>query len=266
MAGQPDRINSIPVGAGEFVTLNSDTCPICSAAMYGCDHEILRWSLYASEFEESPLDADAIALARAIAMLVRHCGAVRRRLPDFLPIGEIDLSEHAEQDDTIDDLEWNASTGVVPALTMIGKIPGVRVTDDASRSGQPATSYWAADARPVRMQILDWIRACEIDLAREDVSGGVDCAARVTRLKALAVDAFAEHLMKGCAISGPHRLGDPNAPQFNAYLAGVEAPTEHTVYFLAKSGEPNRLESTTVILIDERGPSVLRITSAGDEG
>lgn len=58
------------------MSLEAPLCPVCSAGIGGCDHEILRWSNYAGECEESALLGEALRFEKAIESLL---AAARKR-------------------------------------------------------------------------------------------------------------------------------------------------------------------------------------------
>lgn len=67
-------------------------------------------------------------------------------------------------------------------------------------------------------------------------------------------------------LSGPYRWGTADSPAVGAYIVRPLPPAERLVFFLGTDRELNGLKSSTLVLIDERGPEVILMTSAGDEG
>lgn len=66
--------------------------------------------------------------------------------------------------------------------------------------------------------------------------------------------------------TGPYRWGAEDGPGVSTYIPTQLPPKEHLVFFLGVEDPPMGLHSSTLVLIDERGPERLLVTSAGDEG
>ena len=82
--------------------------------------------------------------------------------------------------------------------------------------------------------------------------------------------AFTEKLLKerglDLTLSGPYRWGAADAPMVRPYLPRSLPPAERLVFFLGIERTFFGLKSSTLILIDEEGPTLVLLTSANDEG
>jgi hypothetical protein len=154
---------------GECTSMNDvDLCPICSAGIAECDHEIVRWSLYALEFEPSALLTEVLTLNDALIKLLCHSSSLdsivkSRELERLYKLG---VAEGWLDPD--DDTEHRAlpEAGVDAVLDAIGELPGVLDRIEGLPPKQPTRVLWASDARTVRDRILGWVRELEIEVGR----------------------------------------------------------------------------------------------------
>ena len=116
-------------------------CPICSAESFQCDHEGLRWSLYAGEYEESPLAHDAVLLGRAVEALLKDCWARGRPPSDpWLLPGYQEGLELIGDDLSADDALFEISLdGTGYALEFFEHLPEV-IAEDECESGHTTTT------------------------------------------------------------------------------------------------------------------------------
>jgi hypothetical protein len=143
-----------------------DLCPICSAGIAECDDEIVRWSLYASEFEPSALLTEVLALNDALIKLLCHSSSgdpiVKSR--DLDRLYKLGMAERWF--DPGDDTEHRElpEAGVDAVLDAIGGLPGVQDQIEGLPPKQQTRVRWASDAQAVRERILGWVRELEIDV------------------------------------------------------------------------------------------------------
>ncbi|MGE0759192.1 MAG: hypothetical protein AB7O38_19400 [Pirellulaceae bacterium] len=149
-------------------------CPICSAPSFGCDHEGLRWSLVAGEYEESPLAHDAVLLGQAVEALLKDCW-VRRRPPcDRLLIPSYEeglalIDDEFTADEALSEVSFD---GDGYALDFVERLPGVIVQfegdgDWQGNGGDSTQVFWTKDLDAVRDAVADRIRAFEVEMARD---------------------------------------------------------------------------------------------------
>ena len=153
---------------------SASVCPICSAPPYGCDHDGLRWSYIAGEFEECLLVPDAMRLAQAVDALLLDCWARQRepsdpQLVDSYREGLALIGEDFTADDALFGVSCN---GTDYARGFIEELPGVVMEeefDSAFGGALEATTqvFWVRDLDAVRDAIEDRVRALEIEMARE---------------------------------------------------------------------------------------------------
>jgi hypothetical protein len=147
-----------------------DICPICSAGVAECEHEIVRWSLYAAEFEPSALLSDVLTLNEALIRFLRHCrrmGRVptSRELKQLYNLGVVEGwidSEDVIEDSALPDAGVNAVLGV------IGALPGVHDLSEGVPPQQQTRVLWARDASAIRERIQEWVREMEIEVDRRE--------------------------------------------------------------------------------------------------
>ena len=85
-------------------------------------------------------------------------------------------------------------------------------------------------------------------------------------LRAVA-DVAAKEAGLGPDLSGPYRWRAPGAPRVNGYLdLDTLPPAHHLAFYLGLPPDCRDLISSTAILIDERGPTVIWVGCAMDEG
>ena len=153
----------------ECTSMNDiDLCPICSAGIAECDHEIVRWSLYALEFEPSALLTEVLTLNDALIKLLCHSSSLdpivkSRELERLYKLG---VAEGWLDPD--DDTEHRAlpEAGVDAVLNAIGELPGVLDRIEGLPPKQQTRVLWASDAQTVRDRILGWVRELEIEVGR----------------------------------------------------------------------------------------------------
>jgi hypothetical protein len=237
-------------------------CPICSSGIGQCDHELVRWSYVASEFEPCAFLVEVKALSEAVRTVLR--GYVNRfQLPESPELWELCLTscrgiEFAESG------EWDLSCVDVTtyALDAIRKMPGVVLVEEAHLGSPETYVLWSADPNAVRQCICALACKLEIDASREWVPEWM--ADELQTLKDAALTALHGH-MEEPLLKGPYRWGAAGSPRVNVYRGGWP-PDEHLVYFLALPRKPLGLHSSTAVVLDYQDFSVLSVEDAGDEG
>lgn len=145
-------------------------CPICSAGVAECEHEIVRWSLYAAEFEPSALLSDVVALNDALIRFLRHCRRMGRVTTsrELKQLCNLGVAEGwIDSDDVIEDSAL-PDAGVNAVLGVIGELPGVHDLIEGVPPQQQTRVLWARDAPAVRERIQQWVREMEIELDRRE--------------------------------------------------------------------------------------------------
>lgn len=139
-------------------------CPICSAGLAGCSHEILRWSSYASEYEEASLLKDALRLEKAVE--ARLAAAWERRVPpadpDLLLMYEEGLEYFADEGDHETRFSPICPTSYV--LDVVAGVPGVITSDE----GPETLVLFTENSASVVTAIDDLIRKLELEVAKEE--------------------------------------------------------------------------------------------------
>jgi hypothetical protein len=148
----------------------NDLCPICSAGIAECEHEIVRWSLYASEFEPSALLDDVLTLNDVLFKFLEHCRRMGRvpTSPEIKGLYNLSVAEGwIDSDDEIEDRAL-PKAGVDAVLGVIGELPGVDDLIEGVPSQQQTRVLWARDAQAVRERIQQWVREMEIEVDRRE--------------------------------------------------------------------------------------------------
>ena len=141
-------------------------CFICSANIAGCDHEILRWSALAGEFEDSALRRGIRSLERRIGLII--VAALKRgnppTNPDLLGLSRIALEVTGEGDN--EDLQANIDGAVRSyVLQVLENLSGVSTSrewnglDDLNE--EPTLVFWAEEPERVEQALEDRVRELE---------------------------------------------------------------------------------------------------------
>lgn len=134
-------------------------CPICSAGLAGCSHEILRWSSYASEYEEASLLKHALRLEKAVE--ARLAAAWERRVPpadpELLLMYEEGLEYFVDEGDS-------AICPTSYVLDVVAGVPGVITGDE----GPETLVFFTENPASVVTAIDDLIRKLELEVAKEE--------------------------------------------------------------------------------------------------
>jgi len=147
-----------------------DLCPLCAAGIAECDHEILRWSLVACEYEPCALADDAIAMQTVLEEVLRRAWRERRRpvwagLHDLYAAGLEMLELNGEPCDEFDDLDPGFVESVIEA---IAGMSGVSSSTEGDSYNEPDTIVlWATDVVAVREAIRSYRGQLEVELARD---------------------------------------------------------------------------------------------------
>jgi hypothetical protein len=152
--------------SGEAADLNDvDLCPICSAGIAGCDHEIVRWSLYASEFEPSALLMDVLTLNEALIRLLRHGrpGPIVEST-EIAQLYKLGMAECWLDPDDEAEHRSLPETGVYAVLDAIGRLPGVHSQTIGLPPRQQTLVLWATVPQTVRARLRGWIRELELEV------------------------------------------------------------------------------------------------------
>lgn len=142
--------------------MSEDLCPICSGTPGECDHELVRWSTYAMEWEECSLLKDAKDLAWAIHVHLRRCAlaGVGPDLPQLKQLYRGCFAQLQENDEA--DSQRPLTEVIEFALDSIAAIPGVL----AGIVGvQPCRVLWAKHPERVQDEIRRVTRTYEIKAA-----------------------------------------------------------------------------------------------------
>lgn len=141
-------------------------CPICSAGLAGCSHEILRWSYYACEYEDASLLKYALRLEKAVD--ARLDAAWERRVPPADP--ELlsmyqdaleNLGDEGDRETRYSEIGGGATWYV---LDVVRGVPGVITSEDE----QETLVFFTENPASVVMAIEDLIRKLELEVAKEE--------------------------------------------------------------------------------------------------
>ena len=245
-----------------LVMTPDDSCPICSAGIGQCDHELIRWSSVVSEFEPCALLPEVQTLIEAVHTVLRAY-VDRFHLPDSPELQELCHT-------SCDDIEFTGSgdwdlsfVNIAPyVLGAIGKMAGVVLAEETHLGGSETHVLWSADPNAVRQSIYALVRKLEIDASREWVPEWT--ADELQALKDAALTAL-HGRMEEPVLEGPYRWGAARSPRVNVYRRGWP-PAKHVVYLLAHPRKPLTLHSSTAVVLDDRGLTVLSVENSGDEG
>lgn len=143
--------------------MDAEVCPICSAGMAECGHEIVRWSYYVSEWEESALLKEAQALALAIHQLLLKCAVAGRqpRPNELWELYQESIEELLEQEG---DAGYPELEVIQFALESIAALPGVVAREEGE---QPTLVLWANDPQQVRADVQGLIRKYELEASHD---------------------------------------------------------------------------------------------------
>ena len=142
-------------------------CPICSAGIAECDHELVRLSYVSSEYEPCAFFPEIQTLIDAV-----HT-ALRAYVSRFWPPESPELWELCKS--SCQDIEFKgggemdfANVHVTTyVLGAIQKIPGVVLVEE-THLGQPETLVlWSGNPEAARQDIQALVRKLEIDASRE---------------------------------------------------------------------------------------------------
>jgi len=131
-------------------------CPICSARIAACDHEIVRWSLYATEWEDCALLGDMHALVAAVEEAVLGQQA-RGRLEGTSVLSARCAQLLGEAMNLTEVVSGHASVDVEVILSAVSALPGVVEESNGGEHNQDARVLWARDPEGVRESVRGWV-------------------------------------------------------------------------------------------------------------
>lgn len=126
-----------------MISAGAEQCPICSLRSWECQHEVVRWSKQAGEFEPSVLASSVAALADLAAQALARARSLR-----VAPhTAELRTAYEAAAGESLDDvytvcLDW--------LLDLLAAFPGTHSTDDDMR-----TILWTVDAEGFQRRLDD---------------------------------------------------------------------------------------------------------------
>ena len=135
-----------------------EVCPICSAGLAACGHELVRWSYVASELEPCALRQEVQPLENAVYTVLQG-----PRAPMAWPELSTLYSTHRFSPESIDgddDLPDADVAGCV--LAAIERMPGVVRTDEGTMEHPTTCVLWSADPQAVRECMCALVRELEL--------------------------------------------------------------------------------------------------------
>ena len=238
-------------------------CPICSAGVAECDHEMVRRSYVSGEFEPCAFLPELQTLIDAVQTVLRAY-VNHFRLPESSELLEVCRKSCRDIEFTDrGDMDLSNVDVTTYVLGVIQKMPGVVLAEEWHLGHPETLVLWSGHPEAVRQDIQALVRKLEIDASREWVPEWTAVELRALKDTALVALHGPE---EDTELTGPYRWGAAGSPRVNVYPTGRWPPEEHVVYFLALPRKPVGLHSSTTVVLDERNLSVVTVGSSGDEG
>ena len=144
--------------------LEAPLCPICSAAPFQCDHEVLRWWYSGSEYEDSFLEAAVREFSRVVEERLQL--AWRRKETPTSPLlkgaYEVGLEFSGEDYEPWELLAEAGEQIQEYVLATLRVLPGVVEQEDGE-----TLVFYSTDRNRVRNELADRTRVLEIEMAKE---------------------------------------------------------------------------------------------------
>lgn len=145
-----------------------DLCPLCSAGIGGCEHEIVRWSYVAGELEPCVLKHDVETFADALYKSLRQQW-VRGEVPKSHELRRLCEACASSFADEPNEAEGRSQSDIVDyVFAIVAKVPGVAYVDEGP-TGRPETRVlWARDPDAIRENLRALVRKLEVEFSRQE--------------------------------------------------------------------------------------------------